>query len=233
MKLGILLVLAAAHAAFGLQLVTEASIHRAVEGFVRAELEADADAEAEAEVHVRWQGELALDCEGPVEILIRSISSRPFRAQSMVRASLRCDGETQKSIAVTVDTRIRKEVLVAKRHIRRHAPISEEMLELATRDITAVKGGYFTDFEELVGSRAKRPVGLGAVLSTTHVEPVPVIFRGDEVDLVAASSGIWVSARGVAVQDGSIGSRIRVRNRDSGRILQGTVLDRATVDMGL
>ena len=76
-------------------------------------------------------------------------------------------------------------------------------------------------------------MGLGAVLSADHVEQVPVIFRGDEVELVAASSGIWVSARGVAVQDGSVGNRIRVRNRDSGRIVQGTVMDNGTVDMGL
>ena len=228
MKLGILLVLIAAQAAFGFQLVSENAIHRAVEEYVRSETTAEPG--VELDVHVRWQGEVALDCDGPVGIQVRSISSRPFRGQTMVRAAMFCDGETRKTIAVTVNTRLHVEVLVAKRHIRRHEVLGEEMVEMAMRDITAVKAGYFTSFD---GNRTKRPVGLGAVLSADHVEPVPVIFRGDEVELVAASSGIWVSARGVATQDGSIGSRIRVRNRDSGRIVQGTVLSHGTVDMGL
>ena len=231
MKLGILLVLIAAQTAFGFQLVSESAIHGAVEEYVHSETTAEPG--VEMDVRVRWQGEVALDCHGPVGIQVRSISSRPFRGQTMVRAALRCDGETQKTIAVTVDTRLNMEVLVAKRNIRRHEILSEEMVELAIRDITAVRGGYFTSFEGFSNNRAKRPVALGAVLSADHVEQVPVIFRGDEVELVAASSGIWVSASGVAVQDGSVGSRIRVRNRDSGRIVQGTVMDNGTVDMGL
>ena len=214
MKLGILLVLIAAQTAFGFQLVSESAIHDAVEEYVHSETTAEPG--VELDVRIRWQGEVALDCNGPVEIQVRSISSRPFRGQSMVRAAMRCDGETQKTIAVTVDTRLRMEVLVAKRHIRRHEILTEEMVELAIRDITAVRGGYFTSFEGFSDKRTKRPVGLGAVVSADHVEWVPVIFRGDDVELVAESSGIWVSVRGVAVQDGSIGNRIRVRNRDSG-----------------
>lgn len=231
MQLGIFLLLIAARAAFGFQLVSEDAIHDAVEEYVRSEIPAEPG--AELDVRVRWQGEVALDCDGPVGIQVRSISALPFRGQTMVRAALRCDGATRKSIAVTVDTRLNMEVLVAKRHIRRHEILSAEMVELAIRDITGVRGGYFTTFEGISNNRSKRPVALGAVLSADHVEQVPAIFRGDEVELVAVSSGIWVSASGVAIQDGSIGNRIRVRNRDSGRIVQGTVLNSGTVDMGL
>ena len=231
MRLGILLVLVAVQTAFGFQLVSESAIHGAVEEYVRSETTAEPG--AELDVRIRWQGEVALDCDGPVGIQVRSISSRPFRGQTMVRAAMYCDGETQKTIAVTVDTRLHMEVLVAKRHIRRHEILGEEMVELAIRDVTAVKGGYFTSFDGFSNNRTRRPVGLGAVLSADHVEQVPAIFRGDEVELVVESSGIWVSVRGVAIQDGSIGNRIRVRNRDSGRIVQGTVLNEGTVNLGL
>ena len=99
MKLGILLVLVAVQTASGFQLVSESTIHSAVEEYVRSETTPEPG--AELDVRIRWQGEVALDCDGPVGIQVRSISSRPFRGQTMVRATMHCDGQTQKTIAVT------------------------------------------------------------------------------------------------------------------------------------
>ncbi len=231
MRLGVLIVLIAAPAAFGFQLLSEDAIHQAVEEFVLSEM--NPEPAAETKIQVRWHGELVIDCTESVDIQVRSISPRPFRGQTMARVSMMCGGKSVKTIAVTVDTRFHKEVLVAKRQIRRHETLSEQMVELAMRDVTSLKGGYFTGFEQLVDNRTKRSVGVGAALSADHVEPVPVIMRGDDVALVVEGDGIWISAGGVAIQDGGVGSRIRVRNRDSGRIVQGTVLDRGTVAIGL
>ena len=58
------------------------------------------------------------------------------------------------------------------------------------------------------------------------------VHRGDEVELVARTNRLAVSALGQAMQDGGIGERIRVKNSDSGKILYGQILDAATIQVG-
>ena len=83
-----------------------------------------------------------------------------------------------------------------------------------------------------MASSSRRSVVAGGVLTRNHVEAIPVVHRGDEVELVARTNRLAVSALGQAMQDGGIGERIRVKNSDSGKILYGQILDAATIQVG-
>ena len=235
MKMSVLLAASwlIATGAEALTLVTEKEIHQATAEFVRGELEGAVDPLERFEIRTRWQGVISLPVEGPAEVEIDRISARPFRGPTVVRAEVRVGGETHRVLTITVDTRFFRHVLVAARSIRRGEAIAADMVELTERDVTSIKDGFFTDLAELAGYQAKRPLGFDRVVTRSHVEAVPVVRRGDAVLLLVASANLQISAAGTALQDGSVGRRIRVKNQDSGKVLWGEVMNSRTVRIGL
>lgn len=214
-------------------LVSQQVIHQAVESFVQAELEGRVDRQQRFEIYTRWQGDIELGSQGDVRIAVRKISVHPFRGPTVVRVELQVEGETHRALNVTVDTRFFKEVLVTTRGIRRGEDFTADMFELIERDITGEKDGYYTDFAALTALQAKRPLGFDRILTHRYVEKVPVVHRGDEVRLVVQTGNMRISTLGVALQDGGVGMRIKVRNLDSGKILRGEILDSRTLKVAL
>ena len=178
-------------------------------------------------------GDLLLDRAGQVEYRVRPLSSRPFRGPSVVRVDVVQGEEVVKAITLTVDTRIYRPVLVTSRALRRGTPLDGDMLELIERDISKLRHGHYSDLSELEGMQTRRPVGYGDVLTERHVQPVPIIHRGDEVSLTVVSANMQLSVRGTALQDGGLGSRIRVKNADSGKVVSGVIVDAGTVRTGV
>lgn len=213
-------------------LVPEAEVHRAVEAFVLERVAGQVDAGDRVDVSTRWQGAVLLNRAGEVSFRVVPLSSRPFRGPVVVRVELVVGEETQKALTLTVDTRIYRPVLVTSTTARRGTPVSLDMVELRERDITSLRSGFFTDVGELDGWQTRRPIGYGDILTRRHVEPIPVINRGDEVMLITESANMQLSVRGVAMQDGGVGSRIRVKNADSGKVLSGRIVDPNTVRVG-
>lgn len=215
-----------------LSLVTEASVHEAVEAYVQERLAGLVDPQDRVTVSTRWQGDFLLDRPGQAQFHVVPLSSRPFRGPSVVRVELVIGAETVKTLTLTVDTRIHRPVLVTAQALRRGTPLTSDMVQVEERDITSLADGFFTDLAQLDGWQTRRPIGVSDILTRRHVEPVPVITRGDEVLLVTETANMQLSVRGVAMQDGGIGSRIRVKNADSGKVLSGLIVDAATVRIG-
>jgi len=216
-----------------LAVVAEEQVHQAVEDFVIDQLEGKLKDGERVVVHARWQGEVLLDRPGDVVLKIRLISSQTLRGPSMVRVELLVDGATRKVLTVTADVRFFTTVMVTTRAVRRGTVFyDDDSVELVERDVTTARHGFFTGMTQLEGLRARRPIGYGAVISRRHVEEIPVIERGDDVEMTLTTSHMQISTVGVALQDGAVGSRIRVKNVDSGKIVYGEVLDAGTVRLG-
>jgi flagella basal body P-ring formation protein FlgA len=66
--------------------------------------------------------------------------------------------------------------------------------------------------------------GTSAVSQAAAVRAVPVVRRGDQVQVVALAAGFTVSTLGVAEQDGAPGERIRVRTERRSAPFYGQVL---------
>jgi flagella basal body P-ring formation protein FlgA len=191
------------------------------------------DADARVVVNVRWQGTLALEGEGEAQIRVRRASSRPLRGPSVVRVGIDVGGQTQRSMSVTADVRILRPVLVASHMLRRGEAIGLESCELVERDVTMVRGNYYVDALMLQGMQARRTLSIGDMVTDQHLQKIPVIKRGDAIQLVARAGRMSMSAAGEALQDGGIGDRIRVKNSDSGKVIYGHVLEGGIIQVGI
>jgi flagella basal body P-ring formation protein FlgA len=216
--------------------IQESLVRSIVETWTREQIEATAPADDDGrtrhEIDARWQGDILLDEPGQVEFEIRRLSSRPFRGPVVLRLELYVDGSLEKAMAVTVDCRYYREVVVATQAFRRENLIEPVGLVVEERDITRLKHGWFSHVDDLLDLRAARPIGAGEVISQRHVEQIPVVHRGDEVTLEARSANMQLLAVGEALQDGGVGERIRVRNVDTRKVVIGEIVDGGTIRVG-
>jgi len=58
-----------------------------------------------------------------------------------------------------------------------------------------------------------------------------LVKRGDHVMMTSTSSGIAIRMSGIAQSDGSRGQVIRVKNQNSDRTVNATVIDAGVVDV--
>ena len=80
-----------------------------------------------------------------------------------------------------------------------------------------------TEPAEIVGSQARRRLAAHRVLTERDLGPPLLVRRGHPVELIYAGPGLYVSALGVAQEDGALGEPVRVMNAESRRQLQGVV----------
>ena len=213
-------------------IVAAEDIAAAVTAFVTQQLQGQLAEGARLEIDTRWQGNVVV-ANGDPQIRVRRASSRPLRGPTVLRVGIDAGGQTQRTMSVTADIRHLRPVLVASRMLRRGEALMLDLVELVECDITQLRHGYFTDVDALGNMRTRRSVVAGDVLTRNHVEVIPGINRGDEVEIVARTNSLAISALGQAMQDGGIGERIRVKNSDSGKVLYGQILDASTIQVGL
>ena len=230
--LALLVLLVPVGPAMAQNIVAAEDIAAAVTAFVTQQLQGQLSEGTRLEIDTRWQGNVVV-ANGDPQIRVRRASSRPLRGPTVLRVGIDAGGQTQRTMSVTADIRHLRPVLVASRMLRRGEALMLDLVELVECDITQLRHGYFTDIDALGDMRTRRSVVAGDVLTRNHVEVIPVINRGDEVELVARTNSLAISAIGQAMQDGGIGERIRVKNSDSGKVLYGQILDASTIQVGL
>ncbi len=136
---------------------------------------------------------------------------------------VRCKGIKTWTIYVPVRIGVLDKVVVASRALPQGHVIVASDIQLETRDLSTLSGGYLLKPREVMGQSLRRPVIIGAVITPTSVKPTRAIRRGEKVTILASRKGIEVRMSGVALADGAPGDLIRVRNILSKKIIQGIV----------
>ncbi len=84
-------------------------------------------------------------------------------------------------------------------------------------------GPYVEDRSFIVGKTARLTLLPGHAIPDAGVSNRKLVANGAEVKLVYAEGGLLIVTSGAALQDGSIGEVVRVRNSDSGVTVSGAV----------
>ena len=133
------------------------------------------DPDVRIEIDVRWKQDVLLETPGVVDYHVRKLSNRPFRGPTVTRLEISVDDALVRTLAITVDTRLFRDVVVTARTLRRAELLEEGAVEIEERDITQLKHGFYTSLEALELIQSSRPIGAGDVITHRNAEPVPVI----------------------------------------------------------
>ncbi len=117
------------------------------------------------------------------------------------------------------------EVPVAARAIQRGVTVDQKDIAFARYHISAVPKDAAFDPKEINGKATSGTISSGDVFRTSRLSIPAVIAAGSTVTLVYKSGALEATATGVAMEPGTMGQEIKVRNDTSKRIVLGKVLE--------
>jgi len=136
---------------------------------------------------------------------------------------VRCPGTVPWTIYLPARVSQSVPVLVANRSLGLGHVVTADDIALVSRDQGRLRQNTLADPTLVIGQVIARPLDAGMPVTTQHLEQATVVKRGEQVIIRAGSAGFAVEAPGKALADGAPGTRIRVENLRSRRIVEGVV----------
>ncbi len=130
----------------------------------------------------------------------------------------------------TVNASVVAQVLVTNMPLKKGHRLVAEDYRVANIELTTPKNPYYLD-GHIVGKKLKRSLRSGELITYKHIDHDYAVHKGDAITLTFTSDTFSLSTSGIALENGVIGDRIKVRNKDSGKVLRGTVTGKQAVDI--
>jgi flagella basal body P-ring formation protein FlgA len=196
-----------------------AAVRAAAAGLIRSQLSG-----ASSEVHLQ-AAELdprlhLARCPGPLATALPAGSQ--LGAHVAVRVSCTAPGFPW-AVYVPVNIESDARVLVLRQSALRGARLGAAQVSVETRRVAGLAVGYVNDVTTLERHTLVRSLPAGTALTADALLADLLVHQGQEVTLVASAPGVSVRAMGKALQDGHEGSRVRVQNLASLKVVEGVV----------
>ncbi len=107
--------------------------------------------------------------------------------------------------------------------------IRDDMLADDSQAVRQGQGPFVESRALIVGKVARLTLLPGRAIPFSGVSNRKLVSNGAEVKLIYSEGGLLIMTTGAALQDGSIGDIVRVRNSDSGVTVSGAVQPDGTV----
>lgn len=145
---------------------------------------------------------------------------------------VKIDGKVRKNMSVKGRIEALAKVAVATVQIEKDAPLRADQFSLTVKDISELDKPCL-NLAELTGRRASRTIKSGSVLTSSMLELLPLVHRGDSVKILVRQNGLELTAVGTAQADGAKEQTIRVENTSSKKIISGRVAAPGLVEVTL
>jgi flagella basal body P-ring formation protein FlgA len=200
-----------------------AAVRRAAEGQLRRELDAGRTGVSFTAAELDARLRLAA-CPTPLV----ATGKLPRGTQSRVLVRVACNSTVYWSLNVPVDIHHTTDVLVLRRAVGRGEIIRAEDVLVQSRELPGLTSPFVSRIPDLSGRLTRRPVPEGTAVTADALDAPLLIHRGQNVVLAARAGGLEVRAPGIALADAGAEQRVRVRNLNSLKIVEG-VADTAGV----
>lgn len=143
----------------------------------------------------------------------------PMVGTAIIRVTLTKDTEI-KTINVSGKIRALGRVYQSTRDISRHSLINEHDFQMIETEL--INGREFLGRLDQK-NRSTKLIQKGRILEANHIQPIPLVTKGNIVNVIVTDGNISVKMTGVAGKDGWLGDRITVQNPTSKKVFQGRV----------
>jgi flagella basal body P-ring formation protein FlgA len=210
------------------ELQSHSSIRDAARNFL---LQRSASTSGSVEVDVkRLDARLRLQrCDRALEAFLPASGKTSGR----VTVGVRCNGGKPWSLYLPARVKRLETVVIAKHELMRGQPLRRSDLTLEQHDVGRLRRGYFVDLQRVIGQIPERNLPRGRVLSPKQLKAPDAIARGSEVSIVASIHGIQARMKGLALDNGALGERIRVKNLSSNKELEARITSAGTVQVDI
>ncbi|MFQ5489943.1 MAG: flagellar basal body P-ring formation chaperone FlgA [Phycisphaerae bacterium] len=205
-------------------------LRQAAEAFFQRELQ---NYPGRVEVDFDRRSEAVLELAGQeFEFDVRRRSGRSL-GMIDIQVDILRRGERVQTVELRPIVRLVRRIVIARRPINQKAQVRPEEVELSERTFERLERLGITDLNAVVTQRAKRFIPAGSILQAGDLESVPLVNRGQLVDVVSRSGGITVVTVAKAMQAGGLGDVVELRGGQGrkGRRLVGVVVGPRRVEI--
>ena len=118
-----------------------------------------------------------------------------------------------------------KDILVCEKPLPRGRFVDVADFEVRTMDVLQMRQRPVEAGEDLKRQQLRQSIRPGTPLLWRHVSAIPLVRKGDIVDVIASQGGLIINLKGQARENGADGDFILVRNPHSKRDFQAQVID--------
>lgn len=165
-----------------------------------------------------------------------ALSTRfPDYAKNIGRTNVEVSCMNPKPWSIRVSVYIKKfeNVLTLKHALPRGSLIQPAYIRFSRQDVSKLHGGYFTNIRQINNMVLRRSIRADKILSPSALKPQQLVTRGEEVLIVAETTNLSIRVKGKALMNGTLGQRIKVRNNNSRRVFQATVISSGLVKVNM
>ena len=125
------------------------------------------------------------------------------------------------------------DVLVSAKPLVKGQIIDESSVTLQKQNISRLNYGYYAKQAALGQLQVRRNLTRGTVLTPSNLVPRLLVRSGQQVTLLLAYKGIQIKSSGLALRSASLGERVKVRNSQSGKVVEGVVSGESQVRISI
>jgi len=160
---------------------------------------------------------------------VYSNMTSPPRGSYSLKYDIIRDGVIIKTLSSSATVRIYEDAYVANRKISRGEDINPDDFRIERCDVTYDLDQIVRPNVKLDSMRADKTIRAGDALEYQMIERIPVVERGDEVIIRCSIGALDISTIGIAKEDGCVGDRIDVMNKETRKRLQAEVESQGVV----
>ncbi len=168
-------------------------------------------------------------CDQPLE----SFTPQSRRRMGKITVGVRCDGSQPWSLFVPINVKVMTQVVVAKNNLPRGSILKESDIELKMRDISRLHRGYLEEKKSVLGKKLRQRLRQHQVVAPSQLDTPHAIKRNNKVIILASSRSLQIRMAGKALENGSLGELIRVRNESSKKELDARVIAPGIVQVAM
>ena len=159
------------------------------------------------------------------DLFIKPLTMKEPIGLYTVLVTISKDGEELETSQVRMRIKKFANVLITTDRVKRHDELTTENTTIERTEVTSLRTKPIYTLEEAMGYRAKGSIQKAVPVTTGMLDKIPDILSGSETTIVYLSSAFKITADGIALQSGSEGDFIRVKNKTSNKIIVARIID--------
>ncbi len=168
---------------------------------------------------------------GSLSLIVEKNFNPDFRGTVALRVRVRVNGKKDGLLTLQGWVDRFSRVVCARRPVTYGSILTHADLELKRVNMSNYPAGLITNLASAVGQVCKVTLYPGNPLRDCMLATVPLVARGERVEILATTGGLRVSTVGIAKTAGGMGQQVQVQNIHSGRTVVGRVTGDATVEV--
>ena len=131
-------------------------------------------------------------------------------------------------IPITCLLKISAPVATARHAIIKGKLIDSSDIELTRIDISNFGPDPYFCLQDIIGQKSLRSIGQGTILYNRLLSPIPVVSKGDQLDIKVMHGNVMISVLAIARENGNLGQKIWVENATTHKLVHVLIKDKNT-----